>query len=1238
MKFGRGTPIPPDVTTALLAVGSSRNYIWDEALEKVRPAGPDESDLLPKFTELEMSEMRRDFVDGHREQTYKPDRKALEEWQAGRLATRMLRPPLKAAWSKFQASKVALRLEQYFQISQEKIDVPTPLSDDIPPAHDERPTDGGPITALSVSAEAPITFSESREADDDQLAAERRDAGDTLGVGEALARKLAYVENSRVDNVLARIVATWACPLRLDQEFESTNDLALRSHEFVSEDLAVAFVHAYARLRAASRSLPNIATDLVFRLAEPIAVTFGTSSRLAPLQLATQAVAHLESALAVLRDATAAFYSANVLTAKAASIDVIKAARNFLTIALPSERPILAIIDRLLGPVFRKFCEGCERNDDADVVRRVPELREQLAGAVAGEAHDHSPLWREFIHPVFRHVEVLLDEGLRRSEIAASPFLCLANSAVKLDLTSNVSQTFSCRLLNRGEGRALEVVGSGKESLPGVTTDIIEPNGSFEVGGRSEQFVTFRVTLSQIRERLEIPLTWKCRTPVGASRDFDDILVIEQQHHEPDWEKLRDSPPYTTKPIQHRDQLFGREHVLEDLLLHVGAGTSTFLWGQKRVGKTSVLQVLASELNCRPNCFCLTLRMGYIAYMHEGQIAYSIAHALNEMAGSPLVVPPEADFGASMGRLVPFIERLVRSRTGNYTVVIDEFDDLDPAFYMGERGRLFIKALRSLSEVGLTFFFVGTERMASIYRRHQEDLNKWLDMSLSRIESVEDCTELITRPVFDAIEYDREAVRRIIQYCSGNPFYMQVFCFEIFKRCFQGRSTFVSESDVMAVGNSLVHSLGETNFAHFWLDNPELDHEQRRRQAAENCLVLVCLTRLSGSYENVEELHEVQEELGLSYGEQLSVAGIREVIERLRRRGVLTVHEGKSGVKIELPIFRDWLKEHAELLLLRQWREFCSRLTVEDKTAPLVRVIEDRTFPVSEDELLAVSQRLVYCGRQKDVAEVRAWLRQFDDDSRIEIAFLLLKRLAEKGYINEGERVFAINRLQEAVQTLGEGQPRKVWRIVRGRRENLCISYVDSDTKSGASTARDVAKLLRPGKCAAISEVGNWLRDHTGQDAVLLIVDDFAGTGRTVVNGLEGFLEQRGNESLLRRFSDKGAIHLFLLFAFPDAIQAIQKRFPNLQTTAIRTFGEEVRGLDPESGIFTDEAELRFAHDVLVQIGRQLTPQTPVGHGDMATLVGFHNTIPNNSLPIFWSNGIVNEKLWNPLFPRASWN
>ena len=113
-----------------------------------------------------------------------------------------------------------------------------------------------------------------------------------------------------------------------------------------------------------------------------------------------------------------------------------------------------------------------------------------------------------------------------------------------------------------------------------------------------------------------------------------------------------------------------------------------------------------------------------------------------------------------------------------FLVIIDEFDDLDPAFYTGERGKQFVKALRSVSEAGLTFFFVGSERMDAIYSRHQSDLNKWTNIRLDRIDSRADCRALIAEPVAGVIEFASEAIDFITDYTAGNPFYIHNFCYK----------------------------------------------------------------------------------------------------------------------------------------------------------------------------------------------------------------------------------------------------------------------------------------------------------------------------------------------------------------------------------------------------------------------------------------------------------------------------
>ncbi|MFB9268385.1 hypothetical protein ACFFWD_35605 [Bradyrhizobium erythrophlei] len=104
-------------------------------------------------------------------------------------------------------------------------------------------------------------------------------------------------------------------------------------------------------------------------------------------------------------------------------------------------------------------------------------------------------------------------------------------------------------------------------------------------------------------------------------------------------------------------------------------------------------------------------------------------------------------------------------------------------------------------------------------------------------------------------------------------------------------------------------------------------------------------------------------------------------------------------------------------------------------------------------------------------------------------------------------------------------------------------------------------------------------------------------------------------------FVQSGRISVFVMFAFPEALVKLREAFPELQAVAANVLGDELRSLAADASIFEDEASHRFARDMLLQIGRELYPDAPLGFGDMGALVAFHNAVPNNTLPIFWSNG-----------------
>jgi hypothetical protein len=160
------------------------------------------------------------------------------------------------------------------------------------------------------------------------------------------------------------------------------------------------------------------------------------------------------------------------------------------------------------------------------------------------------------------------------------------------------------------------------------------------------------------------------------------------------------------------------------------------------------------------------------------------------------------------------------------------------------------------------------------------------------------------------------------------------------------------------------------------------------------------------------------------------------------------------------------------------------------------------------------------------------------------------------------------------------------------------------------------------------------MRTHIENDPMVVIVDDFAGTGGTLTKGMRKFREKIHPE-IWGKYIEEHRISLYVMFAFPEALEAARAAFPGVNVVAATVFGDDLRACDEASDLFADEGERRFAKEILQQIGRELSPSAPLGHGDMGALVVFNNTTPNNSLPIFWSSGTVGERPWKALFPRA---
>jgi hypothetical protein len=893
---GDAVRVRKDLWLAIMDYSSGRPYVWDAGAGRARPAQSEDAgaDRMPTLTMVELAEWRLSFVQANKVNLQGQALASAQRWQEQGLPTTYLPFNLQQRWNNELTVRVKQRLQDFFsQISQ-----------------------GAVIDAEEGSG------SSRAEAERSALQAEvaaASDRGDAYSVGALLAQGLSGGSHEATEELLANVISAWASTRGLAPDIKSLEDLAIRKETFTVSNLATAFVNTLSQLDDLDTALPAGVSDFAFRIRDEVKAIYEVD-RKSPLDMCRAAVATLDHALGEVRSAIDRFLRTTPATASAAAVEVLKFAHRLQPLVVPAERQFLRDLDILIGPSFRRLFSAYERSADIEVLRRAPEFVESVRKQrpSASDPRQRSQIWTELVKPVFEHLESLIEEATSRGEVAVAPILALRNPRTKADLSKvNTDITLAFSLVNRGQGHANDVSLRLAGETDGIELGVIEPAGPFDVSPDGEQVVRLRLRLSTSSEELDIPIEWSCQSNSGKIVASADCLHVSQQVTQPDWKALLNNPPYSLNPIRQPERLYGRASTLTKLRLAAMAGASHFVWGQKRIGKTSLLQVLAAELSQRDDVTCVLLRMGEVASLHEGQLAHLIAQRLVGKAPATMIVPAEAEFGASLSRLITFVEQLLAA-TGQhkYLVIIDEFDDLDAAFYTGERGKQFVKSLRSISEVGLTFFFVGSERMEAIYSRHQADLNKWRNIQLDRIDSRTDCRALIAEPVANVIEFSPGAVDFITDFTAGNPFYIHNFCYQVFERCLQEHRTFVDDNDTHAVRDQLLRALGPTNFSHLWEDNPVLEPDEKRRASAENCVALTCIAVLGGRYEAIEELAEVEETLPIAAEDRAPTAVLRRACERLTQRGVLSVAGSGTARVINLPIFREWLGGSAVAKLL----------------------------------------------------------------------------------------------------------------------------------------------------------------------------------------------------------------------------------------------------------------------------------------------------------------------------------
>lgn len=735
-----------------------------------------------------------------------------------------------------------------------------------------------------------------------------------------------------------------------------------------------------------------------------------------------------------------------------------------------------------------------------------------------------------------------------------------------------------------------------------------------------EQRIEVPVKVLSVTKEAYIVLgaNWQNYDGTPSSTEFE--FTVSAQQSGIDWDALSKSDPYSLEPVTTERELVGRRDVLDRLIATIGASSagSSVIYGQKRVGKTSVARTLQSHLEASKFMVVFLEGGDYVQPSARATVA-----GLGEMLATRL---PRLDqrishlrapsFDEALSPLVKLLDEvsdIISDR--RLIIILDEFDELPASLYArGPLGDAFFLTLRSISSrPTLGIVIVGGEKMRNIMDSQGDQLNKWNVIAVdyfNRETDWVDYRELIQRPVAGSLEYTEDALTTLHEFAAGNPYFTKLVCQNVFRTAIEQRDCHITATEIHEAVKVTVNEVKSNTFQHFWEDGILESGDQGKEKSVRRRKVLIAVSdslqkqapapkQLIASHKLVRDLHGLEGEL-------------REFVSRQ----VLISSPDNEAYDFKVRLFHEWLKGRGVQDVITEFADIDATLRARQ---------QEEEQKVKSSEIVVLAGRWgAYRGQTITEDKIRAWLEQFSSTQERRLMFTVLKHL--RFYSNDFIR-------RKMVEIHGIVQRGLTLYLERGKmkRSDILVSYLDSPSKSGARFARlyaDEAEIYVD-NIVEKSQLAKALQ----QEAIkaLVFIDDFVCTGKTVVEYLQELDSQLAGIVLERQIK----VVFVAAVAFKQGWQRVEELIENeLEMPVIakvcELLGEEAQCFGDSSDCFTDVDLREAAKRTAVQYGRLLEKKWPLGYGGFGLAVVFERSCPNNSLPILWKESTT----WLPLFKR----
>ena len=524
--------------------------------------------------------------------------------------------------------------------------------------------------------------------------------------------------------------------------------------------------------------------------------------------------------------------------------------RSLLSSLLP--RPLIS--ENRVKNLFSEVAEYAEGAETDPIYRRnsaceACDAFERQAIAFGTEDSDR------ILGGLARQLKAAVDKHFATKEASKVPDVNCSEVEKRYPLRRlGVTVPFKVRIRNDGTGPArdvsLDIVDhddcvSIENKLIGLGT--IQPGESFafdielEIKTPSDEAVLMAETL------------WS--GPGGKSQK-EEIFTVRAQEDGLDWEEAEYSEPYSLEAVESENELIGRKDELNQLLRLANNPkvSSGYIYGQKRVGKTSLANALSGRLRSTSDAKWVVIYKGSGDYVGSDSsstlqtLGNVLAEAMRQSIPG-LANTPHPDFTNGLAPLSNLVDQALQNKDVRLLFILDEFDELPhELFNRTDLGTSLFQPIRQIStKPGCGFLLVGGENMDRIVKKQGDRLNKFTPVEVGyfdRDSNWSDFIELMRKPAENWLSISDTALAELFTCSAGNPYFAKLLASQLFIDMVRNRDSDASEFDVRGcIANALRTRIRANSFAHFWTDGLIEAADKQDQQQIIRCSVLIAAGR-----------------------------------------------------------------------------------------------------------------------------------------------------------------------------------------------------------------------------------------------------------------------------------------------------------------------------------------------------------------------------------------------------------